>query len=356
MKFISPEGLYALLDRLGATNGDAYEVFVPRRRRDRDHLSPWSAAGDAPTFAWNDYRLPESLKALYFPTGREITRWDGDTPVPAPPLPRRAIVGAKACDLAALRILDRVFRDHVYPEPTWCRARDENLLISGDCTDCAASCFCTMMGGAPHPTEGFDLNLAPVEGGYLVEVGSDKGEQVVARHDALFREAAPDLVAARDADREAMTQRVRTQNRRWPTKDPFEVSVDKNSRTRIWGRLAASCVECNACNMACPTCHCFLLVTVPTQSGSSRFSVWDSCFQSGHGRMAGGGTPRLQLTERFRNHYLHKFVVFPRNWGVTACSGCGRCIDACMGGIDKRECLHRLETEWIPSEVLPEVE
>jgi ferredoxin len=72
--------------------------------------------------------------------------------------------------------------------------------------------------------------------------------------------------------------------------------------------------------------------------------------------MAGGLTPRLQLTERFRNHYQHKFVAFPRNWGITACSGCGRCIDACMGRIDKRECLHTLETRWIPSEVSREID
>ena len=86
-----------------------------------------------------------------------------------------------------------------------------------------------------------------------------------------------------------------------------------------------------------------------------RASCWDSCFESGYARMAGGGTPRLQLVERFRNHYFHKFVSFPRNWGVTACSGCGRCIDACMGRIDKRDCLHRLETEWLPSDTLEEV-
>ena len=85
-------------------------------------------------------------------------------------------------------------------------------------------------------------------------------------------------------------------------------------------------------------------------------SCWDSCFEAGYARMAGGGTPRLQLVERFKNHYYHKFVSFPRNWGVTACSGCGRCIDACMGRIDKRECLHRLETEWLPSDVLVEVD
>jgi len=139
-------------------------------------------------------------------------------------------------------------------------------------------------------------------------------------------------------------------------KDPLEKSVSKHDRTRIWSGLAATCVECHACNLVCPTCHCFLLHDLPAEGGAARVRLWDSCFSAGHARMAGGLTPRLQLTERFRNHYQHKFVAFPRNWGITACSGCGRCIDACMGRIDKRECLHTLETRWIPSEITREID
>ncbi len=353
VKFIQEEGLEALLSSF-ADNG--YDVYAPTRRRASLHLAPLKPNGVPATPTWNAYRLPESLKPLFFPTGCEVVRWTSDGPTEATPPHPRAIVGAKACDLQALLILDQVLRNHEFKEPTWCHTRDSNLVISGDCTDCAASCFCTMLGGAPFATEGFDFNLAPVDDGFVVDVGSDKAQQILDTHASLFRDATDGEVSARDANRRAMTQRVREQNERWPTKDPFGVSVEKNTKTRIWGRLAATCVECNACNTVCPTCHCFMLLTVPTEEGSARFSLWDSCFQSGYARMAGGGTPRLQLTERFRNHYLHKFVAFPRNWGVTACSGCGRCIDACMGRIDKRECLHRLETEWIPSDVLPEME
>jgi len=256
----------------------------------------------------------------------------------------------------ALHILDCVLRDHAWKEPMWCLAREENLVVTGDCTAPGASCFCTMLGDEPHPTGDFDLNLAPYEEGWLVEIGSPKGKALVDAHGELFREAGPQAQEALETARRAMTDAVKEQNRTFRVRDPFSLSVEKNLKTRIWGRLAATCVECNACNMVCPTCHCFLFDEVPTKEGSSRVRRWDSCFHAGHARMAGGGTPRLQLTERFKNHYVHKFVSFPHNWGVTACTGCGRCIDACMGRIDKRECLHRLETEWIPSEVLDELE
>ena len=265
------------------------------------------------------------------------------------------MVGLKACDLRALEIVDKVFSDHEFPEPAWCAARERNLVITGDCTSAAETCFCTMLGEVPHPASGFDLNLSPVDGGYLVEVGSEKGENVVESFGALFRDAAPELARRRDDRRARISADVERINERFEVRDPFEKSVEKNLKTRIWGELASTCVECNACNLVCPTCHCFLLKDVANESTCVRVSLWDSCFHAGYARMAGGGTPRLQLTERFKNHYFHKFVGFPSNWGVTACTGCGRCIDACMGRIDKRDCLHQLETRWIPSEMVDEV-
>ncbi len=272
-----------------------------------------------------------------------------------PPRPR-AVLGAKGCDLKAVACLDRVLRDHDFKEPAWCAARERNLIVAGDCSACAESCFCTMLGDKPWPTALHDVLLSPVEGGFLAEAGSEKGERTLSEHAALFAEAPAGAVEARDRRRADLLAKVVAQNARFPVRDSFEKSVAKHERTPIWGKLAADCVECNACNLACPTCHCFLLHDVRTPGGAARVSQWDSCFHAGHARMAGGLTPRLQLTERFRNHYHHKFVSFPRNWGITACSGCGRCVEACMGRIDKRECLHRLETQWIPSEVAGEVD
>jgi len=343
---ISGRGLAALVQALSGE----YEAFGPVRRGSGFALGRLGAEVDDPEPVWNEYRLPESPKPVFFPSGRVLARWTEAGPRGGP-APRPCLVlGAKACDLEALHIVDQVLMRHRYQDPGWCPAREQSLIISGDCTSCAASCFCTMLGGAPHPTSHFDLNLSPVPGGYLIESGSTKGAALLERHAGLLREATAAEVETRDARRRSLEERVREQNRAFEVQSSFEVLVEKNVKARIWGRLAATCVECNACNMVCPTCHCFLLLDVPVAEGSERLSVWDSCFHAGYARMAGGGTPRLQLIERFRNHYYHKFVGFPRNWGVTACTGCGRCVDACMGRIDKRECLHRLETEWLPSE------
>ncbi len=352
MRYLSSSGLVELAAALAR---DAYDVYAPRKWHERLIFGRVQPDASPEDIEWNDYRLAESVKPFWFQSSKVVAKWTEEGPQAGDPCRPRAVFGVKACDLRALGVLDKVFRDHDFQEPNWCGARDSNLIVAGDCTGCAESCFCTLLGDKPYPRELFDLSLAPVEGGYLVDVGSEKGQGVVDGHASLFLEPKPGLVEARDATREEVEARLAEQNRPFETHDPFEKSVDKNMKTRLFGKLAATCVECNACNTVCPTCHCFMLHAVKVPEGAVRLSMWDSCFQGGYARMAGGGTPRLQLVERFKNHYFHKFVSFPRNWGVTACSGCGRCIDACMGRIDKRECLRRLETEWLPSDVLEEM-
>lgn len=352
MRFVDPANLNRLAERLSKS---AYDVYAPIDVDGRAVIARVDAE-DPPSMHWNDHRLAESVKPFWFASGKIVARWKDGKPeageLPAP----RAVFGVKACDLKSLQVIDAVFRDHDFQEPNWCAARERNLIVAGDCSDCAASCFCTLLEDAPYPTDGFDLCLSPVDGGYLVEVGSEQGEQVLAEHGDLFGEATTGHAEAREALRARMLQQVQDQNEAYARHEPFEASVDKNVKTRLWDKLAATCVECNACNMVCPTCHCFMLHAVQEDGGgSARACMWDSCFQAGYARMAGAGTPRVTLVERFKNHYYHKFVSFPRNWGLTACSGCGRCIDACMGRIDKRDCLHRLETEWLPSEVLQEM-
>jgi len=105
-------------------------------------------------------------------------------------------------------------------------------------------------------------------------------------------------------------------------------------------------VACTACTNICPTCHCFLLYDQLAGEGAERFErvkVWDSCLYADYSRMAGVGgvkpNPRAELRSRLENRILHKFQWFPENFGRLACVGCGRCIDACMGGEDLRRLL-----------------
>ena len=61
---------------------------------------------------------------------------------------------------------------------------------------------------------------------------------------------------------------------------------------------------------------------------------YDSCQLNGYARVAGGASPREDITKRFRNRYLCKLCYMQTNFNTLGCVGCGRCIDACPAGID----------------------
>ena len=55
------------------------------------------------------------------------------------------------------------------------------------------------------------------------------------------------------------------------------------------------------------------------------------------GVLAAGEDPLSNNWVRFRNRYMCKYVWKPGRYNTMACTGCGRCTDACIGAIDKNE-------------------
>ena len=73
-----------------------------------------------------------------------------------------------------------------------------------------------------------------------------------------------------------------------------------------------------------------------------RLRIWDSCMIKDFARVAGGANPREKLWMRLRNRFEKKFDFFPKVAGEYACTGCGRCIQACPAKIDIRKVLKKL--------------
>jgi len=102
----------------------------------------------------------------------------------------------------------------------------------------------------------------------------------------------------------------------------------------IWKKYSSRCVSCGACTVICPTCSCFLLIDKP---GFEKIKQQDACQYPGFERVAGGEDPLFRLSDRFRNRYMCKYVWKPQKFRASACTGCGRCTEACIGKIDKNE-------------------
>ena len=284
------------------------------------------------------YRPVEPLKSLVF-RPREIVGGGDDKEIG-----ESIVIGAKNCDVSALRIHDYVFRDTEPVDPYYTEAREKTIIVSCDCTDARDVCFCPAVKEQPYPQSGFDINLSPTPGGIVVETGSERGEAILKQSGLDLPEADDALIAARDDMRKTMTERVTklAADKGLTTGADLQKAVRETAESDLWGEFAEDCVECGACNLICCTCHCFLLADGTGEDDSpARVKQWDSCLYRNFARVAGGANPRGHRAERLHNRFDKKFNFFPEVLGMYACDGCGRCIEACTGKIDIRDVLKK---------------
>ena len=337
MNCLSGENLKSLFGVLAET----HTVLVPVRTGERLTYQRWPVNGRE--IVLGEVRSIEPLKAFFF-KAREHVAEGFDSQAPPEPDKPLCIVGAKACDLQGFVIADSVFAPEEDPDPFYRRIREKALIISCDCTFALDTCFCVALGLKPHPESRFDLNLSPINGGYLVEVGSEKGQAVLDQHAQFFSTGEDrqleEREALRDRVRQAVAENLRTHD--IPSCEHYAGMVERGYDSEIWADEAKTCVECGACNTICPTCHCFFLSDQKAGSRHPRFRMWDSCMVKDFARVAGGGNPRSHLWMRLRNRFEKKFDFFPKVSGTYACTGCGRCVSACPAKIDIRRVLNRL--------------
>ena len=321
------------------------DVFALEQEGDQLHLvaaAEWTAG----RHTLGAYRPVEPLKALVFRPREAVDAVPGDTDSEV--IRDRIVVGAKGCDVSALRIHDYVFLETEPVDPFYAAAREKTIVVSCDCTDARDVCFCPAVNEQPYATEGFDINLSPVADGFVVESGSDRGAELLEQVAGQMTEADDAVLQQRDAARAEMKERVSklAAEKGLTAGLDLQKAIAGAAESELWEDFAADCVECGACNFICCTCHCFLLADGATQEGgTSRVKKWDSCLFKNFARVAGGANPRGHRAERLFNRFDKKFNFFPQVLGRYACDGCGRCAEGCTGKIDIREVLKRAVDE-----------
>lgn len=321
------------------------DIFYPQMRNDDWVYEQWPGENGV-EFEPSEYRAVESLKKFLFPARVEVAHFPPGEIKEKQTSRQRVIAGLKACDLTCLPVLDYIFKEGDFSDPFYAAVRDNTILISQDCTGFKEVCFCPVVGGQPYPLSGFDLNLTPLSDGYLVETGSEKGAELLEKQPSSFQPAGPEQLESREELRRKVLSDL---NKQLAEQDqikeaPVAEEVKAKSENKLWEEESLPCVECGACNLVCPTCHCFVLEEIATFSGSLKLRNWDSCQYPGFSRVAGGANPRARRSERLSNRFSKKFEFFPEVIGGIACTGCGRCIEACMGKIDIRKILKKIKS------------
>jgi sulfhydrogenase subunit beta (sulfur reductase) len=283
---------------------------------------------------------PHSWKQLFFvPTVRlwRARRRDGSfTVLPdrsvGPPL---ALIGARACDLAAVAIQDRILVEDRFADPDYAARRRGAFIVAVQCGSAGGTCFCVSMGTGPRAAGGFDLALTELLGGehrFVVEVGSDAGARVLAR---LVHRAASDADVSAAADVVADT--ARHMGRRFDSTRIRELLFGNLEHPR-WDDVASRCLACTNCTLVCPTCFCARIDDTTNLAGdeAERTRAWDSCFTPGHSYVHGGSV-HASIKSRYRQWLTHKVASWIDQFGQSGCVGCGRCITWCPVGIDLTE-------------------
>ena len=264
-----------------------------------------------------------------------------------------ALLGVRACELAALRIQDRVFLEGPYQDPLYRERREHLFVIAVNCTQAASTCFCTSMKTGPRCETGFDLALTEIEEGFLCEIGSDIGMDVmeccrdqspadvpgersgdpVDATNALTVATPEQLLAADQARQRAVDQITR----RMETSDLPGLLLDNLDHPR-WNEVGERCLSCTNCTMVCPTCFCSSVTEVRdlNMERVERERTWDSCFNPDFSYL-GGSLVRNDTASRYRQWLTHKLDGWHSQFGTSGCVGCGRCITWCPVGIDITE-------------------
>ncbi len=219
------------------------------------------------------------------------------------------------------------------------------FIIASDCTEPAESCFCYLLGGKTWADKGFDLNVSPVNNGFLIEAGSEAGKEFLDKNKALFKQAQPQQIEQRDEIRKKADELLVVQNAEFKLERPIQEVVEGSENSQLFDVEAKGCVECQACTRVCPTCHCFYLHDTKLKDYYAKMKMWDSCMRMSYAAVAGGENPRKAISDRIKHRLMHKFSYYLQRYGIDMCVGCGRCIDAESGTMDLRRLLKQLNDE-----------
>jgi sulfhydrogenase subunit beta (sulfur reductase) len=192
--------------------------------------------------------------------------------------------------------------------------------------------------------DGFDLALTEIvsAGGhrFLVDVGSARGAAVIGQ---VPSEAATEDVVQRT--RSEVSAAAGRMGRQLDTGGLRELMAGSHGAAR-WDDVAARCLTCGNCTLACPTCFCTSVEDSSDLTGehAERWELWDSCFDLDFSYLHGGSV-RTSPKSRYRQWLTHKLGTWHDQFGSSGCVGCGRCIVWCPAGIDLTEEVKALRNE-----------
>jgi len=286
---------------------------------------------DIPNILYNKPKPTTSLKSFFLPVKENVTS-ERDSQKP------RIIMGIPNCDIEGLNLLDEIYLDKDFTDIFYGDRRNGTLLISSDCFSIQEHCHCMSYDIKPFATRTADLAIALIDSSIIFRTVTDKGEEFITNISGVDPVNDSNFIDSILSKQKETEELLIKSNKDLPEYNTTGRLIN-SAKEEIWNKYSSDCVSCGACTTICPTCTCFLLIDKP---GFEKVKQLDACQYPGFERVAGGEDALKELSHRFRNRYMCKYSWKPKFFKSIACTGCGRCIEACIGRINKNELFKEL--------------
>ena len=273
-------------------------------------------------------------KKEFFPTCQDLVRFHkGGYEGCISPEPK-VLLGVHFYDMKAIDMTDLLFRER-NEDRNYLAHREAATIVCSSVQSVSPRAFWASVGRDVAP-KGHDAFLTKVDGGFVYEALTAKGEELVM-HGKFAKASDAQVQAAKKVNEEALKKCPETLRH-------ASAAVAKKVRAsfgkkELWDRFAEDCFSCGSCNIVCPTCYCFDVQdnwNVDQESGA-RTRYWDACLTEDFAKISlGAGAQenfREERGERFRHRIMRKSAYLNEKLGSPACVGCGRCSSACTADI-----------------------
>lgn len=243
------------------------------------------------------------------------------------------LMGVHTYDLKAINQMDRIWAE-TNPDEHYLARRRAATIIAMEPTKASKWSFWASMNG--HKVDkGYDLLLTETNDSYVIEIGTEKGAALIAKHAPQAKDASPKDIEARQKVRDSLAKLCRPERKINTGPDAITALVKKSMDHGVWEKQAKKCYSCGSCNMVCPTCYCFDVkdnIELDLAHGT-RSRMWDGCLLEEFASVGSGENFREHRKDRFRHRILRKTVFVAEKLGELACVGCGRCSEVCLPDI-----------------------
>lgn len=335
--FITKENLQTLI--IGLKNG--CDEFIAPKKEHLDDIIFGDTKSDNDELIDYENKSVISPRAFLLPQTEELFKIKSAKDsrfLPIIDKKKRIFYGVRPCDIKAIGLMKRFFLDEFVDE-FYKQKLENSIFIALACgKPCAPGSFCNMMQAGPIASDNFDLQLIPISRGYLVEVGSKKGDGIVKKNKKLFARA----LSSDDKEIKGLLKGFAETAKPVDFRKIARIMREDKVKQEVWDDIGLRCVVCSGCITLCPTCSCFSITDRLNGDKGVRLRYCDGCPYAGFTKMASGNTPFPLHKDHIRRFFEHKLNVDVARYGTPSCVGCGRCIETCPGNISIRKLIEGL--------------